>query len=217
MITIIDCGMGNLRSVAKAFEHIGKKTIITSDRKKILKSSLVVLPGVGSFTAAMTNLKKLNLTETVKNIITVGKPFLGLCLGLQILFEKSEEGNCLGLGIFHGKVRKFSYKRNLKIPHMGWNNIKLQITNYPSTLMSHDRTGKLQIFKDIPDNSFFYFVHSYYVEPKDKKIIATTTNYGINFASSVFYKNIFATQFHPEKSQKNGLKLLKNYVDYTGN
>ncbi|MDO8733746.1 MAG: imidazole glycerol phosphate synthase subunit HisH [Elusimicrobiota bacterium] len=207
MITIIDYGMGNLRSVAKAFEYIGKKAVVTSDRKKILKSSLVVLPGVGSFSAAMTNLKKLNLIETVKNIISDGKPFLGLCLGMQILFEKSEEGNCGGIGIFQGKVRKFSYKHNLKIPHMGWNALKqLKIKN-----------ETLKIFDGISDNSYFYFVHSYYVEPQDKRIIATTTNYGINFTSSVFYKNIFATQFHPEKSQKNGIKLLKNYVDYTGN
>ncbi|MFA5779640.1 MAG: imidazole glycerol phosphate synthase subunit HisH [Elusimicrobiota bacterium] len=207
MITIIDYGMGNLRSVQKAFEYIGKKAVITSDRKKILKASLVVLPGVGSFSAAMTNLKKLNLIETVKNIISDGKPFLGLCLGMQILFEKSEEGNCRGLGIFHGKVRKFSYKHNLKIPHMGWNTVKqLKMKN-----------KKNKIFDGVTDNSYFYFVHSFYVAPKDKKIIATTTNYGINFASSVFCKNIFATQFHPEKSQKNGLKLLKNYVDYTGN
>jgi len=207
MITIIDYGMGNLRSVEKAFEHIGKKAVITSDRKKILKSSLIVLPGVGSFSAAMTNLKKLNLIEAVKSTISYGKPFLGLCLGMQILFEKSEEGNCPGLGIFQGKVRKFSYKHNLKIPHMGWNTVKqLKIKN-----------ETLKIFKGIENNSYFYFVHSFYVAPKDKKIIATTTNYGINFASSIFYKNIFATQFHPEKSQMNGLKLLKNYVDYTGN
>ena len=206
MITIIDYGMGNLRSVQKAFEHIGKKTVVTSDRKKILKSSLVVLPGVGSFSAAMINLKKLNLIETVKNIIADGKPFLGLCLGLQLLFEKSEEGNCRGLGIFQGKVRKFSYKHNLKIPHMGWNDIGLKV-----------KGERLKVFKGIPDNSYFYFVHSYYVEPQDNRIIATTTNYGINFTSSIFHKNIFATQFHPEKSQKDGLKLLKNYVDYTGN
>lgn len=209
MIIIIDYGMGNLRSVAKAFEHIGKKVVVTSDRKKILNSSLVVLPGVGSFSAAMTNLKKLNLIETVKNIITAGKPFLGLCLGMQILFEKSEEGNCRGLGIFQGKVKKFPYKHNLKIPHMGWNNVKI----------AGSRKSELgsKIFKNIPDDSYFYFVHSFYVVPKDKNIIAATSNYGINYASLIFHKNIFATQFHPEKSQKKGLKLLKNYVDYTGN
>ena len=206
MITIIDYGMGNLRSVQKAFEHIGKKAIITSNRKKILKSSLVVLPGVGSFSAAMINLKKLNLIETVKNIIADGKPFLGLCLGLQLLFEKSEEGNCRGLGILKGEVKKFPSNKKLKVPHMGWNDIRLKA-----------KDERLKVFKGIPDNSYFYFVHSYYVEPQDNRIIATTTNYGINFTSSVFHKNIFATQFHPEKSQKNGLKLLKNYVDYTGN
>ncbi len=207
MITIIDYGMGNLRSVQKAFEHIGKKAVVTSDRKKILKSSLVVLPGVGSFSSAMKNLKKLNLTTTIKKVIAEGKPFLGLCLGLQILFEKSEEGNCRGLGILTGEVKKFPSNKKLKIPHMGWNEAKqLKMKN-----------EKLKIFNGIPDNSYFYFVHSYYVEPQDNRIIATTTNYGINFASSIFHKNIFATQFHPEKSQKDGLKLLKNYVDYTGN
>jgi len=205
MITIIDYGMGNLRSVQKAFEHIGKNAVITDDRKKILKSSLVVLPGVGSFSAAIANLKKLNLIETVKNIILDGKPFLGLCLGLQLLFEKSEEGNCKGLGIFKGKVKKFDYPL-LKIPHMGWNNARCKMQD-----------AGCKIFKGIKNNSYFYFVHSFYVVPKNKNIIATITNYGINFTSSIFYKNIFATQFHPEKSQKNGLKLLKNYVDYTGN
>ncbi len=212
MITIIDYGMGNLRSVQKAFELIGKKAIITSNRKKILKSSLVVLPGVGSFSAAMTNLKKLNLIETIKNIIADGKPFLGLCLGLQLLFEKSEEGNCRGLGIIKGEVKKFPSNKELKVPHMGWNNIYQNNLNFT---INHKSFPK--IFKDISDSSYFYFVHSYYVQPKDGFIDATTTNYGIDFTSSIFYKNVFATQFHPEKSQKNGLKLLKNYVDYTGN
>ncbi|MEW6558292.1 MAG: imidazole glycerol phosphate synthase subunit HisH [Elusimicrobiota bacterium] len=212
MISIVDYGMGNLRSVQKAFGFIGKNAIITSDRKKILQSSLVVLPGVGSFSAAIKNLKKLNLIDTIKNFIADGKPFLGLCLGLQLLFEQSEEGNCKGLGILKGKVKKFNFSHLIshisypKIPHMGWNNVRLQIADC-----------RLQIFKGIPDNLYFYFVHSYYVEPREQSIIATTTNYGIQFASSIFYKNIFATQFHPEKSQKNGIKLLKNYVDYTGN
>ncbi|MFH1540731.1 MAG: imidazole glycerol phosphate synthase subunit HisH [Elusimicrobiota bacterium] len=213
MITIIDYGMGNLRSVQKAFEFIGKKTIITDDRKKILDSSLVVLPGVGSFSAAMKNLGKLNLVDTIYKVIDSGNPFLGLCLGLQLLFERSEEGNCNGFGILKGKVKKFNFSQLptpnsqlLKIPHMGWNNVKCKMQD-----------ARCKIFKEIKDNSYFYFVHSYYVEPQDKKIIATTTEHGIKFASSVFYKNIFATQFHPEKSQKNGLKLLKNYVDYTGN
>ncbi|MBN1385277.1 MAG: imidazole glycerol phosphate synthase subunit HisH [Elusimicrobia bacterium] len=207
MITIVDYGMGNLRSVQKAFKFIGSDAVITSSAKKILKSSLVVLPGVGSFSAAMENLKKLGLIDVIYDVINIKKkPFLGLCLGLQILFERSEEGNCRGLGIFEGEVKKYSFKKSLKIPHMGWNNIKLQMTN-----------DKLQIFKDIENNSYFYFVHSYYVKPKDKNIIASTTKYGIDFTSSVLYKNIFATQFHPEKSQENGLRLLKNYVDYTCN
>ncbi|MDD5686955.1 MAG: imidazole glycerol phosphate synthase subunit HisH [Elusimicrobia bacterium] len=206
MIAIVDYGMGNLRSVQKAFEFINRKAVITADKNKILKSSLVVLPGVGSFSAAITNLKKLKLIETIYKVINNNKPFLGLCLGLQILFERSEEGNCKGLGIFKGEVKKFSFKSGLKIPHMGWNNIKHKKQEAGS-----------KIFKGIEDNSYFYFVHSYYVKPKEEKIVATTTNYGVNFASSIFYKNIFATQFHPEKSQKKGLLLLKNYVNYTGN
>jgi len=217
MITIIDYGMGNLRSVQKAFERIGRRAVISSDKKRISTASMAVLPGVGSFDAAMNNLKKLDLVETVKNFINSGRPFLGLCLGLQVLFEESEEGNASGLGIFKGSVKKFDTGKKLKIPHMGWNNVKLQITNYPSTLRAHDRPDKLQIFKGIPDKSYFYFVHSYYVEPKNKNIIATRTDYGINFVSAVLYKNVFATQFHPEKSQKNGLSLLRNYADYTGN
>ena len=199
--------MGNLRSVQKAFEFIGKKAVVTSDRKKIEKSSLVVLPGVGSFDAAMKNLKKLNLISAIKKAVQVEKkPYLGLCLGLQLLFEKSAEGNSKGLGILKGEVKKFDLKKGLKIPHMGWNNVKLKVIS-----------EKLKFFKNIKDNSYFYFVHSYYVKPKDKKIIATTTNYGIDFSSSILIENIFATQFHPEKSQSNGLRLLKNYVDYTGN
>lgn len=208
MVTIIDYGLGNLRSVQKAFEFIGRKAVLTSDRKKIEKSSLVVLPGVGSFSAAMKNLKKLNLSETIRRVIADGKPYLGLCLGLQLLFEKSEEGNCKGLGILKGEVKKFPPIKGLKIPHMGWNNVKLAGSR-------KSEVGN-KIFKNISDDSYFYFVHSYYVRPKDKNIIAATTDYGIDFASSVFYKNIFATQFHPEKSQTNGLKLLANYLNYIG-
>ncbi|OGS47386.1 MAG: imidazole glycerol phosphate synthase, glutamine amidotransferase subunit [Elusimicrobia bacterium RIFOXYD2_FULL_34_15] len=216
MITIVDYGMGNLRSVQKAFEYIGKKAVVTSNKKSILNSSLIVVPGVGSFDAAMNNLKKLKLVEVIKKVISEGKPYLGLCLGLQILFECSEEGNSRGLEMLRGKVEKFNFRNNLKIPHMGWNNIKLKV---PATkpLAGPPKSQWRKIFNGIEDNSYFYFVHSYCVKPKDKRIISTTTDYGINFASSIFYKNIFATQFHPEKSQKNGLRLLKNYVNYTGN
>lgn len=206
MITIIDYNMGNLRSVQKAFEYIGKPAIITADRKKIMKSSLLILPGVGSFDSAMKNLKKKKLVEPIKNYIFSGKPFLGICLGLQVLFEKSEEGKAEGLGILKGCVKKILPAGELKIPHMGWNNVKLKgsvVKNY--------------IFSGIQDNSYFYFVHSYFVVPCDRKITSSVSFYGTNFVSSVFYKNIFATQFHPEKSQNKGLKLLRNYADYTGN
>ena len=218
MITIVDYGMGNLRSVQKSFEFIGKKAVITSDRNKILKSSLVVVPGVGSFNAAMKNLRKLKLIDTILKVVNGGKYFLGLCLGLQILFEYSEEGNSKGLGILKGKVKKFKFKDNLKIPHMGWNNVNLNVSARISGAVRGSSTSDLRkIFKGIECEAYFYFVHSYYVEPEDNNIIASTTDYGIRFASSVFNKNVFATQFHPEKSQRNGLRLLKNYVDYTGN
>jgi len=210
MIVIIDYGMGNLRSVQKAFEHIGRKAVISSDKRKIGNASLAVLPGVGSFDAAMNNLAKLGLTDTLKSYIESGRPFLGLCLGLQVLFEKSEEGGVPGLGILKGRVKKFKPVGELKIPHMGWNNVK--------QILEGTYAGqKSKIFKAIPDESYYYFVHSYYVEPEEKNIISSVTSYGKEFASSVFSKNIFATQFHPEKSQKNGLRLLKNYADYTGN
>lgn len=198
--------MGNLRSVQKAFEHIGRKAAVSCDKKKISSASLLVLPGVGSFGAAMNNLKKLGLTKPIKDYISSGRPFLGLCLGLQVLFEKSEEGGDRGLGLLKGCVKKFDAANGLKIPHMGWN----------AVCRPQDMPGT-GIFKGISDGSYFYFVHSFYVVPKDKNIVSSATFYGGKFVSSVFYKNIFATQFHPEKSQKNGLNLLRNYADYTGN
>jgi glutamine amidotransferase len=194
--------MGNLRSVQKAFEHIGRKAVVTSSRSAIKKAGLVVLPGVGEFSTAMKNLKKAGLTGTLLEVITSGKPFLGLCLGLQILFERSEEGGCEGLGILRGQVKRFP--AGLKVPHMGWNGV------------NHSGAGRVKaIFKGLPDDSYFYFVHSYYVVPEDKNVVAATTDYGAEFVSAVCRENIFATQFHPEKSQKNGLRLLKNYVDNT--
>jgi len=226
MITIIDYGMGNLRSVQKAFEHIGRKAVITDDKNRILNSSMIVLPGVGSFDAAMHNLKKTGLAETIRNFVKSGRPFLGLCLGLQVLFEKSEEGNASGLGLLKGCVKKFRFSQlsrlpklsvgqitlssRLKIPHMGWNNVHV-------TAAGKYAAQKKKIFRKIENDSYFYFVHSYYIEPEDKNIISSATFYGKKFASSVLCGNIFATQFHPEKSQKNGLNLLRNYADYTGN
>ena len=206
MIAVIDYGMGNLRSVQKSLEFVGAKVVVTHDPDLILNADSVVLPGVGSFKDCMSNLKELNLIDPIRKFIDGGKPFLGICLGLQVLFEESEEyGPVAGLGILPGKVVKFS--RNIsetkndqliKVPHMGWNKIEVKI--------------KEPLFENIDVISpYFYFVHSYYVVPKDKNMVATVTNYGIEFVSGIQYKNIYAFQFHPEKSQTMGLALLERF------
>ncbi|MDC1121914.1 imidazole glycerol phosphate synthase subunit HisH [Nitrospinaceae bacterium] len=202
MIAIIDYGMGNLRSVQKSFEAVGAKAIVTSDSKKILSARSVVLPGVGAFKACMDNLEKFDLIDTVKQSVQRGKPFLGICLGLQLLFSQAEEfGSVSGLGILKGKVVGFKDAPNsgdpLKIPHMGWNNVEVK--------PSHP------LFDSVPNQSYFYFVHSYYVVPEDSATVATTTNYGIEFVSGIHHENIHAFQFHPEKSQQLGLTVLKNF------
>ena len=202
MIAIIDYGMGNLRSVQKSFEAVGAKAIVTSDSKKILSARSVVLPGVGAFKACMDNLEKFDLIDTVKQSVQSGKPFLGICLGLQLLFSQAEEfGSVSGLGILKGKVVGFKDAPNsgdpLKIPHMGWNNVEVK--------PSHP------LFDSVPNQSYFYFVHSYYVVPEDRATVATTTNYGIEFVSGIHHENIHAFQFHPEKSQQLGLTVLKNF------
>jgi len=202
LIAIIDYDMGNLRSVQKGFERVGHNCIITRNPEEISNASHVVLPGVGAFKNCMDNLKNYGLIEPILNAIKSGKPFLGICLGLQLLFSESEEfGKHKGLDVIKGKVVRFSTSE-LKIPHMGWNDIKIK--NRPAVL------------KDIPDGSYLYFVHSYYVAPEDANVITTTTFYGIDFASSIWKDNIFACQFHPEKSQKTGLKILKNFGDMKG-
>ena len=198
--------MGNLRSVQKALEFVGAKVVVTHDPDLILNADSVVLPGVGSFKDCMSNLKELNLIDPIRKFIDGGKPFLGICLGLQVLFEESEEyGPVAGLGILPGKVVKFS--RNIsetkngqliKVPHMGWNKIEVK--------------KKEPLFENIDVIApYFYFVHSYYVVPKDKNMVATVTNYGIEFVSGIQYKNIYAFQFHPEKSQTMGLALLERF------
>ena len=198
--------MGNLRSVQKSLEFVGAKVFVTHDPDLILNADSVVLPGVGSFKDCMSNLKELNLIDPIRKFIDGGKPFLGICLGLQVLFEESEEyGPVAGLGILPGKVVKFS--RNIsetkngqliKVPHMGWNKI--------------DVKKKEPLFENIDVIApYFYFVHSYYVVPKDKNMVATVTNYGIEFVSGIQYKNIYAFQFHPEKSQTMGLALLERF------
>ncbi len=194
--------MGNLRSVQKGFEAVGVEAIVTSDSQKILSAKSVVLPGVGAFKACMDNLDKFDLINTVKKSVQSGKPFLGICLGLQLLFSQAEEfGSVSGLDILKGKVVGFKDAPNsgdpLKIPHMGWNNVEVK--------PSHP------LFDSVPNQSYFYFVHSYYVVPEDKATVATTTNYGVDFVSGIHHENIHAFQFHPEKSQQLGLTVLKNF------
>ena len=199
MIAIIDYGAGNLQSVKKAFDFIGAESVITNDPKVILSADKILLPGVGSFGDAMDSMHKNGLVETIKECALSGKPFLGICLGLQLLFEESEESpGVKGLGIFKGKIKKFSSDMGLKIPHIGWNSLSIKQKN--------------TLFKDIPENSYVYFVHSYYLHAEDENDIATVTNYGIDFHSAVGKNNIFATQFHPEKSGDVGLQILKNFA-----
>ncbi len=198
-ITIIDYGMGNIRSVQKAFQKVGFNAIMSNNREDIKESIGIVLPGVGAFGDAVNNLKSADIFELIKEVIKSGKPFLGICLGLQLLFETSEENPDMeGLSVFKGKVVKFK-KEGLKIPHIGWNQIEIK--------------KESKLLSGIENNSFFYFVHSYYVVPTDKDIILTYTEYGDKFVSGVEKDNIFAIQFHPEKSQDKGLQIIKNFGD----
>ena len=198
MIAIIDYGMGNLRSVQKGIERVGFAAEVTRDRARIESAAGVVLPGVGAFGACMDNLRAFGLTDTVRNVITNGTPFLGICLGMQLLFEESEEfGSVPGLGIFPGRVVRFPDQPDLKVPHMGWNQITKR--QDPPHL------------RGIDDGAFVYFVHSYYVRPADPSLTATSTDYGVEFTSAIARDNVFATQYHPEKSQAVGLKILENF------
>ena len=204
MIAVIDYGMGNLRSVQKALEVVGAKTIVTSNPKDLRKCEKLVFPGVGAFGEAMKELKRLKLVTPIKDAIEEGKPFLGLCLGLQLLFEKSAEApGVKGLCILEGESKKFKFSyENFKVPHMGWNSIKCPTLN----------ARRSAILKNVPNGSYMYFVHSYYVRPRDKHVILTTTDYGFDFVSGVKKDNIYGFQFHPEKSQELGLRILKNFV-----
>jgi len=200
MIAIVDYGMGNLRSVEKGFLKVGVDARIVADRKSVEDARGIVLPGVGAFRDCIRNLTDADLTDTIVNSIQKGKPFFGICLGLQVLFSESEEfGTCRGLDVFRGKVVRFP-EGGLKVPHMGWNNVRLN--------------RRPPIFDSIDDNSYFYFVHSFYVVPEDKDITAGITEYGREFTSMVWKENIFATQFHPEKSQELGLKILEGFGDF---
>ncbi len=203
MIAIIDYGMGNLRSVQKGFERVGLDAVVTSDPKVVLEAERIVLPGVGAFPDCMRNLEQGGFVEPLLRVIQQGRPFLGICLGLQLLFSESEEfGVHKGLNVIPGRVVRFpegmtENDEELKVPHMGWNQVSFK--RRPS------------VFEGIAEGTNFYFVHSYYVQPQDASVVATTTNYGIDFCSSVWKDNIVATQFHPEKSQEKGLQILKNF------
>jgi imidazole glycerol-phosphate synthase subunit HisH len=205
MIAVIDYGMGNLRSVQKALEAAGAKTKVTSDPKDLKACDKIVFPGVGAFGDAMKELKRLKLDGAIKDAIAGGKPFLGLCLGLQLLFEKSEEApGVKGLCVLGGEVKRFRFaKRDLKVPHMGWNSIMFG---------SRAAASSKKLLKGVPEGSHVYFVHSYYVKPEDKKVVLTTTDYGTDFVSGVARDNVYGLQFHPEKSQALGLKILENFV-----
>jgi len=195
MITIIDYGMGNLHSVQKAFEAIGAEAVISQKAKQIKSSEKIVLPGVGAMTFAMERLNELGLIPVIKEMVKKGNPFLGICLGMQLLFNETEEGGKVrGLGILAGAVKKF---RSQKVPQIGWNQIQ--------------KRNNCKLFDGIDDNPFVYFCHSYYCQPEDASVVAAQTNYGIDYASSVCKGNIWAVQFHPEKSQQIGLRILKNF------
>lgn len=203
MIAIIDYGMGNLRSVQKGFEKVGFDAVVTSDPQIVLEADKVVLPGVGAFADCMTNLEQGGFVDPILRVIDEGRPFLGICLGLQLLFTESEEfGKHRGLDVIPGKVLRFPEgmtegDEELKVPHMGWNQVAIK--------------RRAPALAATPDGADFYFVHSYYVEPEDSAVIATTTNYGMEFCSSIWRDNIIATQFHPEKSQEKGLAILKAF------
>lgn len=203
MLTIIDYGAGNLRSVQKACEAVGQQAHITSDSAEILSADHVILPGVGAFGDCMKNLSQSRLIQTIHQVIDQGTPFLGICLGLQLLFSTSEESpGVSGLGILPGKIVKIPKQNDLKIPHMGWNSLAF--------------TKESPLFHGLDFNPFVYFVHSYYMEPEDAGIIAATTEYGKNLPVALSHRNIFATQFHPEKSGDVGLAILKNFIQYGG-
>ncbi|MDO4460250.1 MAG: imidazole glycerol phosphate synthase subunit HisH [Clostridia bacterium] len=198
MICIIDYGAGNIESVRKALEYIGAECVVSSDANVLMNSDAAILPGVGSFGDAMENLRARNLEKPISEFVKSGKPFLGICLGLQILFESSEESpGVRGLSLLKGKIVRIPDGEGLKIPHMGWNSLNIE------------KQGGL--FKDIPDNPYVYFVHSYYLRAEED-IVTSTAEYGITIHASVAKENLWACQFHPEKSGELGIELLKNFV-----
>ena len=200
MIAMIDYDAGNIKSVEKALQKLGADVVITKDSQVILGADKVILPGVGSFGDAMDNLKKYGLDEVIHQVVEKGTPFLGICLGLQLLFERSDESpEATGLGILKGEILRIPDAEGLKIPHMGWNSLHLQ------------NNGRL--FNGLKENDYVYFVHSYYLKAEDAEIVKATTNYSVNIHASVEKDNVFACQFHPEKSSDVGLQILKNFVE----
>ncbi len=199
MIAIIDYGAGNIRSIAKALEHVGATVQVTDDATVVARAQAVVLPGVGSGGSAMTRMRERGLDDAIRTATQQSKPFLGICLGMQLLADHHAEGEVDGLQLFRGEVRRIPY--GPKIPHMGWNQIRAL----------HD---DLPIFADLPADAYFYFAHSYYVEPQDQQGVAAVTDYGSPYCSVIATEQVWGTQFHPEKSGDVGMQLLKNFVKW---
>ena len=200
MVAIIDYDAGNIKSVEKALLHLGEEVMITRDREQILNSDKVILPGVGAFGDAMEKLRSYGLDKVIYEVVERKIPFLGICLGLQLLFEKSDETSGVkGLGVLPGEILRIPDKEGIKIPHMGWNSVKIK--------------ENARIFKDIPQDSYVYFVHSYYLKAGREEDVAATTEYSTLIHAAVEHDNVFACQFHPEKSSEIGLKILKNFVE----
>ena len=200
MIAIIDYDAGNIKSVEKAMHYLGQEVEITRDQERILAADKVILPGVGAFGDAMEKIRQYDLEGVIRQVVDRGTPFLGICLGLQLLFEESEESpGAKGLGILKGRIRRIPGGEGLKIPHMGWNTLEL--------------SGNGRLFRGVPEEPFVYFVHSYYLEAEEEEIVKAVTWYGIKIHASVEKGNVFACQFHPEKSSSTGLLMLKNFVE----
>ena len=202
MLVVVDYGMGNLRSVSKALERAGGQPIVSSDPAVVRQARQLVVPGVGAGPQAMQELRARGLIEPIVEHVRQGKPYLGICLGLQLLFDRTEEaGGSEGFQLVHGTVRRFESSAQLKVPQIGWNRV------------TQDAQARAcPLFHNVPDGSFFYFVHSYYADPQGADMIAATTDYGRPFVSAVWRDNLYATQFHPEKSQRLGLQLLSNFL-----
>jgi len=200
VIAIIDYDAGNIKSVEKALIHLGEEPVITRDKEVILSSDKVILPGVGAFGDAMAKLKEYGLIDVIQKVVEKKTPFLGICLGLQLMFESSEESKGVeGLGLLKGHILRIPEKEGLKIPHMGWNNIKVR--------------EDAKLFKNLPEDPYVYFVHSYYLKAEDPAVVAATTDYSVTIHAAVEKDNLFACQFHPEKSSDVGLQILKNFIE----